>query len=96
MAGYILDRRGLGVPGARVIVDGPQMPDPSVNSKQQGACSVPALMSGLYNLTIEATVFNTIHLDGVMIEANQRARLDFTLTTGSNTDIITVLGSAAS
>jgi hypothetical protein len=41
-----------------------------------------------------ANGFKTIHLDGMAIEVNERARLDFALTTGSKMDNITVLGSA--
>ena len=55
---------------------------------------MPAVIPGLYNLTIEANGFKTIHLDGVVIEVNERARLDFALTTGSKTDNITVFRSA--
>ena len=95
ISGYILDPHGLAVPGARVIVDSPQMAATrSVTSNGQGAYSVPALMPGPYNLMIEASGFKTIHLDGVVMEAEQMARLDFTLTIGSKSDSITVLGSA--
>ncbi len=38
--------------------------------------------------------FRTIHVNGVMIEVNQLARLDFALTLDSKSDSITVLGSA--
>jgi hypothetical protein len=51
-------------------------------------------MTGPYKLTIEANGFTTIHLNGVVIEVEQRARQDFALTISSKTDIITVLGSA--
>ena len=95
ISGYILDPRRLAVPGARVIADSPAMAaTSSVTSNRQGAYSVPAVIPGLYNLTIEANGFKTIHLDGVVIEVNERARLDFALTTGSKTDNITVFGSA--
>ena len=55
----------------------------SVTSKGQGAYSVPALMPGSYNLTIEVEGFKTIQQNGVVIEADQMARLDFALTIGS-------------
>jgi carboxypeptidase family protein len=92
---YILDPSGLAVPGGRGIVDIPTMAATrSVTSNGQGANSVPALMPGPCNLTTEADGFKTIRLDGVVIEAEQMARLDFTLTIGSKSDSITVLGSA--
>ncbi len=66
----------------------------SYSSNELGAHNLPALMPGPYNLTIEANGFKTIHLDGVAIEICERAHLDFTLTIGSKSDSITVLGSA--
>ncbi|MGA2988495.1 MAG: carboxypeptidase-like regulatory domain-containing protein [Terriglobia bacterium] len=53
-----------------------------------------ALMPGPYKLTIEANGFTTIHLNGVVIEVEQRARQDFAVTISIKTDIITVLVSA--
>jgi len=95
ISGYILDPHGLAVPGARVIVDSPKMAATrSVSSNGQGAYRVPALLTSPYNLTIEANGFKTIHVSVVMIEVNQRARLDLALTIGSKSDSITVLGSA--
>jgi hypothetical protein len=38
--------------------------------------------------------FKTVHQDGIPIEADQRARLDFTLNICSKTDSVTVQGSA--
>jgi len=40
-------------------------------------------MPGSYNLTIEVEGFKTIQQNGVVIEADQMARLDFALTIGS-------------
>ena len=56
---------------------------------------MPALLPGPYELTINANGFKPIHLNGVMAGLNQRARLRFTLTIGSKTDITTVLGGRA-
>ena len=93
--GYILDPYGLAVPGAQVIVDRPTMATTrSVTSNEQGACSVPALMSSLYYLTMEAKGLNAKRLDGAVIGISRLARLDVTLTIGSKSDSITVLGSA--
>jgi hypothetical protein len=72
--GYILNPNGLAVPDAPVIVDSPRKAAArSVTSNRQGAYSVPALMPGPHNLTIEANGFKTIHLDGVALKfANAR------------------------
>ena len=47
---------------------------------------------GPYNITVEANGFKTIHQNGVVVEVDQRARLDFALTVGSKTETITVEG----
>ena len=56
--------------------------------------SVPALQPGPYNITVEANGFKTLHQTGIVLEANQQARIDFGLTVGSTTETITVEGEA--
>ena len=78
-----------------MIVDIPAMPATrNYSSNRLGAHNLPALMPGLYNLTIEANGFSIIYLDGVVIDVKQRGRQDLALTIGSKADSITVLGSA--
>src|ERR1700722_11444618 len=66
-----------------------------VFSNQQGLYSVPALLPGPYNITVEANGFKTFHQNDVVLEAEQTARLDFALTIGSRRETITVEGSAS-
>src|ERR1700686_5136281 len=95
ISGLITDPSSLAVPGARVVVQSADTgATRTVSSNQQGEYSVPALLPGPYNITIEANGFKSIHQNGVVIEVDQRARLDFTLTIGSTTETITVHGSA--
>src|SRR5580658_3777694 len=95
MSGLISDPAGLAVPGARVVVQSADTgATRAVSSNQQGEYSVPALPPGPYNITIEANGFKTIHQNGVVVEVDQRARLDFALTVGSNTETVTVEGNA--
>src|SRR5580658_9685771 len=95
LSGLITDPSGLAVPGARVVV---QSADTDATrtapSNGRGEYSVPALLPGPYNIAIEATGFKTIHQNGVVVEVDQRARLDFALTVGNTTDTITVEGNA--
>jgi hypothetical protein len=51
-------------------------------------------MTGSYNLIFKVEGFKTVHQNGIAIEADEKARLDFALTIGSKSDSITVLGSA--
>ena len=95
LSGQITDPSGLAVPGARVLVQSANTAAlRTVSSNQQGEYSVPALLPGPYNITIEANGFKTVHQNGVVVEVDQRARLDFALTVGSTTESITVQGSA--
>src|ERR1700683_4871978 len=95
LSGLITDPSGLAVPGARVVVQSADTgASRTVSSNQQGEYSVPALLPGPYNITIEANGFKTVHQNGVAVEVDQRARLDFALTVGSTSETITVQGGA--
>jgi hypothetical protein len=95
LSGLITDPGGLAVPGARVVVQSADTgATRTVSSNQQGEYSVPALLPGPYNITIEANGFKTVHQNGVAVEVDQRARLDFALTVGSTTETITVQAGA--
>ena len=95
LSGLITDPSSLAVPGARVVVPSADTTATrAVSSNQQGEYSVPALLPGPYNITVEANGFKTVHQNGVVVEVDQRARLDFALTVGNNTETVTVQGSA--
>src|SRR5580658_8194547 len=95
LSGLITDPSGLAVPGARVVVQSADTAAArALSTNQQGEYSAPALLPGPYNITIEANGFKTIHQNGVVVEVDQRARLDFALTVGSTTETINVQGSA--
>src|SRR5271166_966148 len=95
ISGLITDPSGLAVPNARVAAENPGTSAArTVSSNQQGLYSVLALLPGSYNITVEAKGFKAIHQNGVTVEVDQRARLDFALTIGSNRETITVEGSA--
>ena len=83
ISGLISDPSGLAVPGARVVVQSAgTSATRAVSSNQQGEYSVPALLPGPYSITIETNGFKTVHQNGVVVEVDQRARLDFVLTVG--------------
>src|ERR1700757_132595 len=95
VSGSITDPSGRAVPDARISVENPNTAATrAVSSNAQGEYSVPALLPGPYNITVEAMGFKAIHQNGITVEVDQRARLDFALTIGSNTESITVEGSA--
>jgi len=93
LSGLIDDPSNLAVANARLVVQSVDNgATRSVVSNQQGEYSVPALPPGSYNVTVEAAGFKTIHQNGVVVEVDQRARLDFALTVGNNTETVTVEG----
>jgi hypothetical protein len=95
ISGLIADPSGLAVASARVVV---QRADTAAtrtgSSNQEGVYSVPALLPGAYNITVEARGFKAVHQNGVIVEVDQRARLNFTLEIGNPTEIVTVEGTA--
>src|SRR5271165_3364216 len=95
ISGFISDPSGLAVPSARVVAQSSQTgARRTVSSNQYGEYSVSALLPGAYDVSIEANGFKTFHQNGVILEVDQRARLDFTLIIGSTSETITVEGSA--
>ena len=95
LSGLIIDPSRLAVPNAKVVVQSADTGGTrTVSSNQQGEYSVPALLPGPYNITIEANGFKAVHQNGIVVEVDQRERLDFALTVGSNTESITVQASA--
>jgi hypothetical protein len=94
LSGLITDPSKLAVPNAKVVVESAgTAATRTVSSNQQGEYSVPALLPGPYNIKVEANGFKTIHQNGIVVEVDQRARLDFALTVGSTTETVTVQGS---
>ena len=95
ISGFITDPSNLAVPRARITVQNLRTAATrTVSSNQQGDYSVPALLPGPYDITVDAIGFKAVHQNGITVEVGQRARLDFALTIGSNTETITVEGTA--
>jgi hypothetical protein len=95
LSGIISDPSGLPVPNAKVTVKGHATGvTRELTSNQQGLYSIPALPPGSYDITVEITGFKSVHQTGIVVEVDQRARLDFALSIGNVTESITVEGSA--
>src|SRR5580704_15891602 len=95
LSGVVSDPSGRAVPGAKVAVQSAETDATrTVSANGQGEYSAPALLPGAYNVTVEANGFKTLHQNGVVVEVDQRARLDFALTIGRAAESITVQGSA--
>src|ERR1700757_4565943 len=77
LTGIISDPSGLAVPNARVTVKSRATGGArEVVSNQEGVYSIPAFSPGSYDLTVEATGFKSVYQSGIVLEVDQRARLD--------------------
>jgi hypothetical protein len=95
LSGIISDPSGLAVPNAKVAVTAQARgATREVTSNEEGLYSVAALLPGSYDLTVEAAGFRSIRQTGIVLEVDQRAFLDFTLSIGPTAESITVEGSA--
>ena len=95
LSGLISDPSGLPVPNATVNVQNQATrASHRVTSNQEGLYSVPARPPDSYDITIEAAGFKSIHQNGIVLEVDQRATLDFSLSIGSISESVTVEGSA--
>src|SRR5215831_17957123 len=95
IAGLVKDPSGAVVAGATVtstsLVDGGKR---IVASSDQGYFLIPTLMPGDYRLLIEAKGFRSYEVQRVRVEVGQTARLDATLTVGTETVSVDVAGGA--
>jgi hypothetical protein len=95
LSGWIYDPSGLPVPKATVSVQSQQTgATRRTVSNQQGLYGVPALPPGSYDVTVDATGFKSLHQNGIVLEVDQRATLNLTLSIGSTSESITVEGAA--
>ncbi len=95
ISGLISDPSGLAVPRARITVQSAATGETrTVSSNGQGLYTVVALPAGRYDITIEQTGFRTLRQTGIVLEVDQRAMLNFTLSVGNTSESITVEGSA--
>ena len=95
LSGIISDPSGLAVPNAKVSVKARATgATREIVSNHEGLYSVAALPPGFYDVVVEAAGFRSVHQTGIVLEVNQRATLDFSLSIGAATESITVEGSA--
>jgi hypothetical protein len=95
ISGRVSDPSSLPVPNSHIEVQSASTGVMRrVISNPQGEYSVPALLPGRYDISIEAAGFKSIRQKSVALEVDQRARLDFTLTIASTPETITIEGIA--
>jgi hypothetical protein len=93
--GLISDPSGAGIVGATVTVVNPQTNlTRSAVTANTGSYNFPDLPPGIYNLKVDMTGFTTEIRNGVELQVQQTARIDFRLTVGSVTETVEVSGGA--
>src|SRR5215467_5400696 len=96
ISGVIHDPSGAVIPGVMVTVTNPATNfSRSAISNEAGVYNFPVLQPGRYNIKVELPGFRTIEQNGVELQIQQSARLDFTLQVGEISQTVEVSGTAA-
>src|SRR5512145_1312894 len=90
--GTVRDPQGAAVPGASVtLTDLGKGTSQSVTTDPQGSYIAPFLIPGTYEVTVEITGFRKHVRRGVVLQVNQRARVDVVLDLGGMTETTEVV-----
>ena len=93
--GRVSDPSGLPVPNARISLRSETTGvNRSVMSNRQGLYGVAAIPSGSWDIVVEAAGFKSLRQRRVALEVDQRATMDFSLSIGDISEVVTVEGSA--
>src|SRR5437764_7175838 len=96
ISGVIHDSSGAVIPGVMVTVTNPATNFVrSAISNEAGVYNFPVLQPGRYNIKVELPGFRTIEQNGVELQVQQSARIDFTLQVGEISQTVEVSGTAA-
>ncbi len=97
ISGIVKDSSGGAIPGARLtVINTTRKTEFKVVSDAEGFYSFPALSVGHYDLTMEATGFQTRQKRDITVDADAALRIDATLQVGLRTEAVTVNASEAS
>lgn len=92
-SGIVQDSSGATLPKATITVLSKDKGfKRTTESNTNGYYVVPLLPPGHYMVTVQANGFQTVSWDGLTLDVEQAARLDFTLKPGSIQETITVKG----
>lgn len=95
LLGVVTDQAGAAVPGATVTVTAA---DTNLTRRamtdETGAYTLPALRSGRYRVTVEASGFRTLVREGVRLPTGEAIRLDVQLEIAGLTDTVRVTADA--
>jgi len=95
ISGSVTDQNGAVISGASVIVkNGATGTESKSTTTSNGTYTVPALATGSYTVTIEASGFKKAVVQDVKVDAGVPATVNITLEVGAPTDSVIVQGGA--
>jgi len=95
IVGTVKDPQGAAVPGATVTITEVNKGTTSVHvTDAAGSFMAPFLIPGTYDVAVELQSFKRYTHKGVVLQVNQRARVDATLALGGLTETTEVVGLA--
>lgn len=95
IVGTVKDAQGAAVPGAAVTISNQGQGTASTHATDaDGSFNAPFLIPGVYDVTIELAGFRKHVHRGVVLQVNQRARVDVALEIGGLTESTEVIGLA--
>jgi hypothetical protein len=90
IAGTIIDVNGAVVPNAAVTIRGEGGQEFTATTAENGTFRVPAVSSGIYNVTITAANFKTSVIGNVKVDVGLPTTVDATLEAGNVSEIVTI------
>ncbi|HEX7363107.1 MAG TPA: TonB-dependent receptor [Bryobacteraceae bacterium] len=96
VSGTVTDPSGAAVPGAKVIITNTATDvSRTVLTSSRGVYSIPAVNSGVYNVTASAKGFKAFSEQGVRVDVGAKLSLDLHLQLGATSQTVTVEAAAA-
>ena len=93
--GTVQDNTGAAVSGAKIsITDTSKGISQTAVTDQIGTYNAPFLVPGTYSVSVEMAAFKRQMRAGVILQVDQKARIDFTLEVGAVTETISVTAGA--
>ena len=92
LVGTVSDPSGAGVARSRVVaINAETGASRETLTEPGGDYTLTLLPPGTYNLSVEAPGFRKLSQAGVILEVNQRARIDFALQVGQVSETVDVV-----
>ncbi|MBI3210324.1 MAG: TonB-dependent receptor [Candidatus Solibacter usitatus] len=91
MNGTVKDSTGAVIPGSKVtIVNTATGQSTTTAAGDDGSYTIPQIMPGTYNVTVEQASFKKATANAVKVDINQNVALDVTLEIGATTESVTI------